>query len=82
MRIPAHAALERMIALRVAKRSDCLYAWRQNVVVAHSVGVTDEQIAALGNGDISASCFSDGSDRGDRQNLRGSQAALLRPGAD
>jgi 4-carboxymuconolactone decarboxylase len=50
-------ALERMIVLRVAKRSDCLYAWRQNVVVAHSVGVTDEQIAALDNGDVGASCF-------------------------
>jgi alkylhydroperoxidase family enzyme len=53
------AALERMIVLRVAKRSDCFYAWRQNVVVAHSVGVTDEQIAALDQGDTSASCFTD-----------------------
>jgi alkylhydroperoxidase family enzyme len=51
------AALERMIVLHVAKRSDCLYAWHQNVVVAHSVGVTDEQIAALDNGDTSASYF-------------------------
>jgi len=40
-------ALERMIVLHVAKRSDCLYAWRQNVVVGHSVGVTDQQIVAL-----------------------------------
>ena len=38
------AALERMIVLRVARRSDCYYAWRQNVVVARSVGVIDEQI--------------------------------------
>jgi alkylhydroperoxidase family enzyme len=53
------AALERMIVLRVAKRSDCYYAWRQNVVVAHSVGVTDEQITALDNGDTSASCFTE-----------------------
>ena len=53
------AALERMIVLRVAKRSDCFYAWRQNVVVAHSVGVTDEQVAALDHGDTSASCFTD-----------------------
>jgi hypothetical protein len=45
-------ALERMIVLHVAKRSDCLYAWRQNVVVGHSVGVTDQQIAALEPGDI------------------------------
>jgi alkylhydroperoxidase family enzyme len=53
------AALVRMIVLRVARRSDCYYAWRQNVVVARSVGVTDEQIAALDDGDTSASCFTD-----------------------
>lgn len=52
-------ALERMIVLHVAKRSDCIYAWRQNVVVGHSVGVTDEQIAALEKGEIKASCFSE-----------------------
>jgi alkylhydroperoxidase family enzyme len=52
-------ALERMIVLHVAKRSDCFYAWRQNVVVAHSVGVKDEQIAALERGDVKASCFSE-----------------------
>jgi alkylhydroperoxidase family enzyme len=52
-------ALERMIVLHVAKRSDCFYAWRQNVVVAHSVGVNDEQIAALEAGDVKASCFTE-----------------------
>jgi len=52
-------ALERMIVLHVAKRSDCFYAWRQNVVVAHSVGVKDEQIAALEKGDVQASCFTE-----------------------
>ena len=52
-------ALERMIVLHVAKRSDCLYAWRQNVVVGHSVGVTDEQIVALETGAIKANCFSE-----------------------
>jgi alkylhydroperoxidase family enzyme len=52
-------ALERMIVLHVAKRSGCLYAWRQNVVVGHSVGVTDNQIAALETGDIKANCFSE-----------------------
>jgi alkylhydroperoxidase family enzyme len=52
-------AVERMIVLYVAKRSDCLYAWRQNVVVAHSVGVKDEQIAALERGEVKASCFTE-----------------------
>jgi alkylhydroperoxidase family enzyme len=52
-------ALERMIVLRVANQSGCFYAWRQNVVVAHSVGVKDEQIAALEKGDVKASCFTE-----------------------
>jgi alkylhydroperoxidase family enzyme len=52
-------ALERMIVLRFANRSECFYAWRQNVVVAHSVGVKDEQIAALEKGDVKASCFTE-----------------------
>src|SRR3984957_20508606 len=52
-------ALERMIVLRVANQSNCFYAWRQNVVVAHSVGVKDEQIAALEKGDVKASCFTE-----------------------
>src|ERR1700751_288585 len=52
-------ALERMIVLHVAKGSDCLYAWRQNVAVGHSVGVSDRQIAALETGDIKANCFSE-----------------------
>src|SRR5580693_1141258 len=52
-------ALERMIVLHVANQSHCFYAWRQNVVVAHSVGVKDEQIAALEKGDITATCFTD-----------------------
>ena len=44
--------------LRVAQRSDCFYAWRRNVVVAKSVGVTDEQISSLDGSDLAASCFS------------------------
>jgi alkylhydroperoxidase family enzyme len=51
------SGLERMIVLHVAKRSDCFYAWRQNVVVAKSVGVAPEQIDALERGDIKAKCF-------------------------
>jgi alkylhydroperoxidase family enzyme len=52
-------ALERMIVLHVANQSNCFYAWRQNVVVAHSVGVKDEQIAHLEKGDFKASCFTE-----------------------
>src|SRR6202050_5722566 len=50
-------ALERMIVLHVAKLSDCLYAWRQNVVVGHSVGVTDPPIVALEAGAMKAHFF-------------------------
>ena len=49
--------LERMIVLRVSKPSDCFHAWRQNVVVARSDGVTEAQIAVLDNGDLRAACF-------------------------
>jgi len=58
-RMERYKALERMIVLHVAKRSDCIYAWGQNVVVGHSVGVTDEQIAPLDKDEIKASCFSE-----------------------
>ena len=51
-------ALQRMIVLRVALLGECFYAWRQNVVVARSVGVTEQQISALERGDIVAKCFS------------------------
>lgn len=51
------SALERMIVLHVARQSGCLYAWRQNVVVAKSVGVTETQIDALERGEIASRCF-------------------------
>ena len=51
-------ALERMIVLRVARRSSSEYAWRQNAVVARSVGVSDAQIDALDRDEPAAACFS------------------------
>ena len=56
-RLELDAALLRMVVLHVARRSDCLYAWRQNVVVATSVGVTPEQVDALSRDDVFAACF-------------------------
>ena len=50
-------ALARMIVLLVVRRSDCAYAWRQNVIVARSVGVSEAQIEALDRGDTAAACF-------------------------
>jgi alkylhydroperoxidase family enzyme len=51
--------IERMIVLYVGKLSDCIYIWRQNVVVAKSLGITQEEIDALERNDTTADCFSD-----------------------
>src|SRR5208282_3106441 len=51
--------IERLIVLYVGKLSDCVYIWRQNVVVAESLGITQEGIDALERGDTKADCFSD-----------------------
>jgi alkylhydroperoxidase family enzyme len=51
--------IERLIVLYVGQLSDCTYIWRQNVVVAKSLGVPQEQIDALKRSDTSADCFSD-----------------------
>jgi alkylhydroperoxidase family enzyme len=51
--------IERLIVLYVGKLSDCIYIWRQNVVVAKSLGITQEEIDALERNDTKANCFSD-----------------------
>jgi len=51
--------IERMIVLYIGKLSDCIYIWRQNVVVAKSLGITQEEIDALERNDTKADCFSD-----------------------
>jgi alkylhydroperoxidase family enzyme len=51
--------IERLIVLYVGKLSDCIYIWRQNVVVAKSLGITQEEIDALERNDTKADCFSD-----------------------
>jgi len=38
--------------------SGCEYVWRQNVVVAKSLDIRDEEIAELDRGNLEASCFS------------------------
>lgn len=52
------ARTERLAVLLVGRLSDCHYVWRQNIVTAHSVGISDEQIAAIDRGDRTARCFS------------------------
>jgi alkylhydroperoxidase family enzyme len=51
--------IERLIVLYVGKLSECVYIWRQNVVVAKSLGITQEEIDALERSDTKADCFSD-----------------------
>jgi alkylhydroperoxidase family enzyme len=51
--------IERLIVLYVGKLSGCVYIWRQNVVVAKSLGITQEEIDTLEKNDTHADCFSD-----------------------
>ena len=48
-----------MIVLHVATVSKCFYIWRQNIIVARSVGVSKEQIDALEIGNTESSLFSE-----------------------
>jgi alkylhydroperoxidase family enzyme len=57
MELDAH--IERLVILHIGKLSDCIYIWRQNVVVARFLGVPQEQIDALDRGDTQDACFSD-----------------------
>jgi alkylhydroperoxidase family enzyme len=45
--------------LYVGKLSDCNYIWRQNAVVAKSLGISQEEIDTLDRNDTTADCFSD-----------------------
>jgi alkylhydroperoxidase family enzyme len=51
--------IERLIVLYVGKLSGCVYIWRQNVVVARSLGITQDEIDRLEKNDTHADCFSD-----------------------
>jgi alkylhydroperoxidase family enzyme len=51
--------IERLVVLYVGRLSDCIYIWRQNVVVAKSLGIMPEQIEALERNETQAECFSD-----------------------
>jgi alkylhydroperoxidase family enzyme len=50
------AQIERLLVLLTGKLSDCEYVWRQNVVVARSLGVTEEEIAVLHSGRLDDPC--------------------------
>ena len=53
------ARIERLVVLYVGKLSECEYIWRQNVVVAKSLGITDEEINTLKSGDTRSEVFSE-----------------------
>jgi alkylhydroperoxidase family enzyme len=42
----------------IVKLSGCEYIWRQNVVVARILGISDEEIEELHKGNLEARCFS------------------------
>ena len=49
--------LRELAILRVANRSPARYEWVQHVPIAKAAGATDAQVAALEQGDATASCF-------------------------
>jgi AhpD family alkylhydroperoxidase len=51
------AKLRELAILRVAERTQARYEWVQHAQIALAVGATDEQVAALERGDITAGCF-------------------------
>jgi alkylhydroperoxidase family enzyme len=53
------ARVERLVVLYVGQLSACMYIWRQNVVVAKSLGITEEEIDALQMHETQAGCFSE-----------------------
>jgi alkylhydroperoxidase family enzyme len=52
-----NARIERLVVLLTGKLSGCEYIWRQNVVVAKSLDISDEKITELHEGNLQAVCF-------------------------
>ncbi|GGM41381.1 hypothetical protein GCM10012275_10480 [Longimycelium tulufanense] len=46
-----------LVTLATARRASCEYEWVQHVATAKAAGATDEQIAALDRGELTAPCF-------------------------
>jgi len=53
------ARLRELIILRVGRQSPAPYEWQQHVPIGRACGVSDDEIAALERGDVTARCFSD-----------------------
>ena len=53
------ARLRELIILRVGKCSPAPYEWQQHVPIGRACGVTEEEIAALERGDVTAACFAE-----------------------
>jgi alkylhydroperoxidase family enzyme len=51
------AQTERLVVLWTGKLSGCDYIWRQNIVVAKSLEISDRKIAELDAGNVQADCF-------------------------
>src|SRR4051794_29773135 len=53
-RMELDPVVRELVILQVAKQAEAEYEWIQHVSIGKSVGVTDEQIAALEQGDLDA----------------------------
>ena len=61
-RLELDPVLRELAILQVARQCEAEYEWVQHVAIGQSVGITDEQIAALEGGDVEADVF-DGAQR-------------------
>lgn len=51
--------IERLVVLYVGKLSACEYIWRQNVITAHTMGIPQEEVDALGRNETASEIFND-----------------------
>jgi 4-carboxymuconolactone decarboxylase len=58
-RLELDPVLRELAILQVARQAEAEYEWIQHVAIGRSVGVSDEQIAAVEEGDLEADVFDD-----------------------
>jgi 4-carboxymuconolactone decarboxylase len=53
------ARLRELVILHVGRLGGCEYEWVQHVPIAHAVGASDDDVAAIERGDVDAECLGD-----------------------
>jgi alkylhydroperoxidase family enzyme len=74
-RLELDPVLRELAILQVARQAEAEYEWIQHVAIGRSVGVTDEQIAAVEEGDVDSDAF----DHAQRAVVRFTRAVVHRP---